>query len=394
MRAALSNILVYLGEPRFRSAVFQTALLGLLALFIWQAADNAIGQLTKQNIATGFSFLADTAGFSVNQSLIDYSSSSSYGRALVVGLLNTLLVAVIGIFFATILGFTIGIARLSKNKTISSFATIYIETIRNIPLLLQIFFWYFAVFSNLPAPRQSFSFMEGFYMNRRGLYLPEPVFEPAMIWVLVILLLSLIGVLTLKHMADRQQEATGQTMPIARYSLALLFVPALLVFAITGAPASVELPQLQGFNFQGGIRISPEFAALLLALSTYTAAFIAEVVRAGILSVRRGQVEAGLSLGLRRSLVLRKIIIPQAMRVIIPPLTSQYLNLTKNSSLAVAIAYPDLVSVFSGTVLNQTGQALEIIFITMSVYLILSITTSWVMNIYNRHLLSHGGAAG
>lgn len=392
MRARLGHWINYLGEPRLRSFIFQLLLLGALLLLLWMAADNALTQLAKQNISTGFGFLSERAGFDVHQSLIEYTADSSYGTALWVGLLNTLLVAVLGIIIATGLGFAIGIARLSKNKLIYSFATLYIEIIRNIPLLLQIFFWYFAVFSNLPLPKQSVQFAQGFFINRRGVYMPELTFEPAMIWVAVVFVLGLLAVAILKNMADKQQQATGTRLPLLKYGLLVLIVPPAVLYFALGQPMGVELPSLRGFNFQGGVRMNPEFSALLLALSTYTAAFIAEVVRAGLEAVKKGQIEAGRSLGLKRSLVLQKIIIPQAMRVIIPPLTSQYLNLTKNSSLAVAIAYPDLVSVFAGTVLNQTGQALEIIFITMSVYLIISITTSWTMNMYNNRLMQKGGA--
>ena len=393
-RELLSNFLLYLGEPRFRSIVLQLLLLAGLVLLIREGVENALIQLERQNISTGFGFLFDISGFAVNQSFITYDSTSTYGRALLVGLLNTLIVAVLGIFFATLLGFMIGIGRLSSNWLISRLASVYVEIIRNIPLLLQIFFWYFAVFGSLPTPRDSVSLWDIFFVNRRGLYIPEAVFDSAMVWVVVIFILSLVGVFILKNMSDRHRQVTGESLPLLKWSLLLLCVPAPFIFLITGSPMHLEFAELAGFNFRGGIRITPEFAALLLALSTYTAAFIAEIVRSGILAVRRGQVEAGLALGLRRSLVLRKIIIPQSLRVIIPPLTSQYLNLTKNSSLAVAIAYPDLVSVFAGTVLNQTGQALEIIFITMSVYLILSLATSTAMNVYNRYLLGHGGVAG
>lgn len=392
MKNRLLNVLLYLREPRLRSISFQIFLLGTLIVFIWAAADNAVLQLTKQNIVTGFGFLNENAGFGVSQSLIEYNQDSTYGRALLVGLLNTLLVAILGIVLATIIGFSIGIARLSANKLISTIATFYVEIIRNIPLLLQIFFWYFAVFGNLPSPRQGIELGAGFFINRRGFYIPKLDFDPAMIWVVLIFVLSIIAVFILSHMAARHRQATGESWPILRWSFMVLFFPALFVYFITNQPASLDFAHLQGFNFQGGLQINPEFSALLLALSIYTAAFIAEIVRSGIESVKRGQVEAGLSLGLSRWLVLRKITIPQAMRVIIPPLTSQYLNLTKNSSLAVAIAYPDLVSVFAGTVLNQTGQALEIIFITMLVYLIISTSTAAAMNIYNRHLLKYEAA--
>ncbi len=379
-------------ERRWRQYIFQALALGAVALVIWVAADNAITQLEKQNIASGFGFLNDHAGFSISQSLIAYSEESSYGRALLVGLLNTLLVAVLGIIAATILGFIIGVARLSSNWLIAGWAALYVESIRNVPLLLQIFFWYFAVFGPLPAPKQSLSVADSFYLNSRGLNMPDVVFEPAMIWVSMVFLLGAIGVIVLRHMADRHMQATGERWPIWRWIfLALVGLP-LLAFFATGAPMTLSFPEFKGFNFQGGLHVNREFMALLLALAIYTASFIAEIVRAGILSVQHGQVEAGLSLGLRRGFVMRKIVIPQAMRVIVPPLTSQYLNLAKNSSLAVAIAYPDLVSVFTGTVLNQTGQAVEVISITMAIYLLMSLSAAWVMNVYNNYLLRRGAA--
>ncbi len=377
-------------ERRARQYVFQLLTLGAVALVAWLAADNAITQLERQNIASGFGFLDEMSGFGISQSLIAYSEESSYGRALLVGLLNTLLVAVLGIIGATIIGFIIGVARLSSNWLISGFATLYIEIIRNIPLLLQIFFWYFAVFGPLPGPRESLSVGESFYLNSRGFYMPAVSFESAMIWVGMVFLLGVIGVIVLHHMAERHMQSTGDRWPVGHWMLLVLVGLPALAFVATGMPMALSFPEFKGFNFQGGLHINREFMALLLALMIYTAAFIAEIVRAGILSVQRGQVEAGLSLGLHRAFVLRKIIIPQAMRVIVPPLTSQYLNLTKNSSLAVAIAYPDLVSVFTGTVLNQTGQAVEVIFITMTIYLMISLSAAWAMNLYNAYLLRRG----
>ena len=379
-------------ERRWRQYVFQLLALVGVGLVVWLAADNAVTQLEKQNIASGFGFLNETAGFGISQSLINYSEESSYGSALLVGLLNTLLVAVLGIIGTTILGFVIGIARLSSNWLIAGFATLYVEVIRNIPLLLQIFFWYFAAFGNLPAPKQSLSVGESFYFNSRGFYMPDLIFGPAMIWVGMVFLLGVIGVVVLNHMAERHMQATGDRWPVGRWIFLVVVVLPSLVFFATGMPLTLSFPELTGFNFQGGVHINREFVSLLLALAFYTAAFIAEIVRAGILSVQRGQIEAGLSLGLHRGFVLRKIVIPQAMRVIVPPLTSQYLNLAKNSSLAVAIAYPDLVSVFTGTVLNQTGQAVEVIFITMTIYLLISLSGAGVMNLYNGYLLRRGAA--
>jgi general L-amino acid transport system permease protein len=308
----------------------------------------------------------------------------------VAGLLNTLLVAVIGIFFATILGFLIGIARLSSNWIISKLAMIYVEVMRNIPLLLQLLFWYVAVLSQLPAPRNSIEFGGGFFLNARGLFLPRPVFASD-IWVLVAAFAAgVVATIAFRAWAKRQQAATGRQYPVLLVTLALVVAMPAIVWALLALlvenPISFELPRKGTFNLTGGASILPEFVALLLGLTIYTAAFIAEVVRAGILAVSRGQTEAASSLGLPAGKTLRLVVIPQAMRVIVPPLTSQYLNLTKNSSLAVAIGYPDLVQVFMGTVLNQTGQAVEVVVITMGVYLTISLLTSLVMNIYNRRV--------
>ncbi len=369
---------------RWRSLLLQGLTLAALAFVVWQMADNAISSLQRQGIASGFGFLGETSGFAVGQSLIPYSESSTYGRALVVGLLNTLLVAVLGVILATLLGFTLGVARLSRNWLIAKLAAAYVEIARNIPLLLQIFFWYFAFFGGLPAPRRSIDLPAGAFLHNRGLALPKPVFDDAGLLIASIIL-ALGGFCALALWARRRRVETGKQFPLMRAGLALCLLP-LAVFFLTGRPVELDFPALTGFNFEGGLTISREFAALLIALATYTAAFIAEIVRAGIMAVPRGQSEAAYALGLKPGTTLRLIIIPQALRVIIPPLTSQYLNLTKNSSLAVAIAYPDLVSVFAGTTLNQTGQAIEVIFLTMCIYLFLSLTTALAMNYYNARI--------
>ncbi|EPP24889.1 Glutamate Aspartate transport system permease protein GltJ [Vibrio fluvialis PG41] len=301
-----------------------------------------------------------------------------------VGLLNTALVSVLGIIFATLIGFVLGIARLSSNWLVSRLAAVYIETFRNIPLLLQIFFWYFAVLQALPSPRESMSLGEAVFLNVRGLFFPAPVFEKGSSVVLITLVAGIIASAVINIWANNKQRLTGQQTPMGRIILTLCVGLPLLVYFIMGMPISAQYPELKGFNFRGGISIIPELAALLVALSVYTAAFIAEIVRSGINAVSHGQTEAAMSLGLPRSKTLKLVIIPQALRIIIPPLTSQYLNLTKNSSLAMAIGYPDLVSVFAGTTLNQTGQAIEIIAMTMGVYLTLSLITSALMNLYNR----------
>lgn len=373
-------------NPRVRAILFQAIALAATVAFGLYIFDNTQANLRRLGIASGFAFLSSTAGFDILQSLIPYSATSSYGRVFWVALLNTLLVSALGIILATLLGFVIGVARLSRNWLISRLALVYIETFRNIPLLLQIFFWYFAVLRAMPAPRQSLSLGEAVFLNIRGLYVPAPQFQPGFGWVLLALGIAAVLAWLLARWARRRQMATGQQFPTISVSLALLLGLPLLTFWVAGSPLVWQVPELQGFNFRGGLVVIPEMASLLLALTIYTAAFIAEIVRAGIQAVSHGQTEASFSLGLNSGKTLRLIILPQALRVIIPPLTNQYLNLTKNSSLAAAIGYPDLVSAFAGTVLNQTGQAIECIAITMAVYLTISLSISLVMNWYNRRV--------
>jgi general L-amino acid transport system permease protein len=377
-------------DPRVRALAAQVVLIFFVVWFGYEIVSNTIANLARQNIATGIGFLNNTAGFGILSTLgtwaVGYAEELSYGAAFLVGLINTLAVAVAGIVFATIWGFILGIARLSPNWIISRLATLYIEVLRNIPLLLQIFFWYFAVLRSLPSPRQSLEPGAGVFINARGLYMPLAVPEAGFGATLWALLVACIGAYFIGRWARKRQYETGQQFPVFRTSLGLIVGLPLIVFALSGAPLSFDYPVLRGFNFQGGMVLIPEYVSLLLALGLYTATFIAEIVRAGILAVSHGQTEAAFALGLRPRATLRLVIIPQAMRVIIPPLTSQYLNLTKNSSLAVAIAYPDLVSVFAGTTLNQTGQAVEVLLITMAVYLALSLLTSLFMNWYNAHM--------
>jgi general L-amino acid transport system permease protein len=377
----------FYNDPKVRSIAYQVALCALVGIAVYGAASNAITNLERAHIASGFGFWHTTAGFDISQTLIQYDAqASTYGRAFWVGLLNTLLVASIGIVIATILGFVIGIARLSKNWLVSKAATGYVETIRNIPLLLQLLFWYNAVLKTLPEMRDSFKIPGGIFLNNRGLFVPEPIFGHGFNWVVIAFVIGIAGSICFYIWARKRQEQTGQQAPVFSVALALIVGLPLVVLALAGFPLSLEYPQGGRFNISGGVEILPEFAALLFGLSIYTAAFIAEVVRAGILAVSRGQTEAAYSLGLRAPPTLRLIVVPQAMRVIIPPLTSQYLNLTKNSSLAVAIGYPDLVQVFTGTVLNQTGQAVEVVAITMAVYLTISLATSLLMNFYNSRI--------
>lgn len=376
----------FYNDPKVRGAFYQVALLALVVWLGYDFAMNARANLRAQNIASGLGFLEQSAGFGINQTLVPYNEGDSYGRVFVVGLLNTLLVAGLGVLFATPLGFLVGIARLSRNWLIARLGTAYVEAIRNLPLLFQILFWYLAVLGTLPSPRQSLSFFGIAYLSNRGIIVPEPVFGPGAGIVGIVLLVGIAATVALRIWAKRRQEATGRQFPVFWSALGLIIGLPLLTMAALGFPISFELPQLRGFNFVGGMRTIPEFVALLVALVTYTAAFIAEIVRAGILAVSHGQTEAAYSLGLRPGPTLRLVVIPQAMRVIIPPLTGQYLNLTKNSTLAVAIGYPDLFAVFAGTTLNQTGQAIEIIAITMGVYLAISLITSMFMNWYNARI--------
>lgn len=377
-----SKSLIY--NPAFRSAIFQIIAIAALVFFFYTIINNALNNLDARGIATGFGFLNQEAGFGIGLTLIEYDETYSYGRTFIIGLLNTALVSVLGIILATVIGFTMGVARLSSNWLVSRLAAVYIETFRNIPLLLQIFFWYFAVLQALPSPRQSLSLGEAIFLNVRGLYFPAPEMEPGSGFVIAALIFGVIASLLINVWANNKQRLTGQQTPMGRIALCLVVGLPLIVYFLAGMPISLNYPELKGFNFQGGISIIPELAALLLALSVYTASFIAEIVRSGINAVSHGQTEAAMSLGLPRAKTLKLVVIPQALRIIIPPLTSQYLNLTKNSSLAMAIGYPDLVSVFAGTTLNQTGQAIEIIAMTMGVYLTLSLITSALMNLYNR----------
>ena len=374
-------------NSQHRSLFFQLVLVGLVIGFFWFIGSNTMSNLEKRGISTGFGFLSMKSGFGILQSLIPYSESSTFGRTFVVGLLNTLLISVLGIFFATIIGFTMGIARLSSNWLVSKLATVYIETFRNIPLLLQMFFWYFAVLRALPGPRQSWSAGDIAFLNIRGLYLPRPIFGDGFIMVFIALFAGIVATILLRRWAKKRQEATGQQFKLLRVAFTLIVGVPLLVFFLLGSPLTWDYPALKGFNFRGGMTIIPELTALLTAISIYTGTFIAEAVRSGILAVNPGQTEAASALGLHRSKVLKLVVIPQALRVIIPQLTSQYLNLVKNSSLATAIGYPDLVAVFAGTTLNQTGQAIEIIAMTMGVYLFISLTISGFMNWYNKKMM-------
>ncbi len=374
-------------RPAFRALIIQALLLAGLAALIAMMIGNALTNLEARGITTGFDFLGERAGFSIPQTLIDYSGDSSYARTFVVGLLNTLLVSGLGILAATLIGFAVGIARLSPSWLLARLAAAFVETFRNIPLLVQILFWYFAVLQALPSPRQSMSLLEAFFLNVRGLIVPAPVPEPGFGLTQLALVAAILAVVALGIYARRLQQRTGKALPVYWLGSALIIGLPLLVFVASGSPLAWDVPSLKGFNFSGGITVIPELMALWLALSIYTASFIAEIVRSGIQSVPKGQIEASRAIGLPGNITLRKVVIPQAMRVIVPQLTSQYLNLIKNSSLATAIGYPDLVAVFAGTSLNQTGQAIEIIAMTMAVYLTISLVVSALMNVYNARTL-------
>ena len=384
-RSAVKGSLSF-SHPAVRAWIFQIIAIVAVVLIAVYLIHNTITNLNNRGITSGFAFLDRSAGFGIVQHLIDYQEGDTYGRVFVVGLLNTLLVSALCIVFASILGFFIGLARLSENWLLRKLSTVYIETFRNIPPLLQIFFWYFAVLRNLPGPRQAVDAFELFFLSNRGLSIPSP--QPgeglyAFIGAIVIALALSAGVFRFNR---KHQIKTGQLCRTWPTAVILIVSLPLVAHWLFGAALHWDVPHLRGFNFQGGMVLIPELAALTLALSIYTSAFIAEIIRAGIQAVPHGQHEAARSLGLPHTVTLRQVIIPQALRVIIPPLTSQYLNIVKNSSLAAAIGYPDMVSLFAGTVLNQTGQAIETIAITMSVYLIISLVISLLMNLYNRRI--------
>jgi general L-amino acid transport system permease protein len=372
-------------DPKKRAILFQILTLCTVGLIAWYLVSNTLYNLHKQSIATGFSFLKKEASFEIGESIIPYSAASSYARALLVGTLNTIKVAFVGIVITIVMGTILGVARLSTNWLVSRIAAIYIEVMQDIPILLQLFFWYAIFYETMPPPREAFSPGAGIYLCNRGVAFTIPEAHRAHLYMLLAFLLGCVLVYLMRKWAKKRQENTGRYFPVFRVSLAILFGFPLIVWLAFGAPRQLDAPKLVGFNFIGGLTVSPEFIALLMGLVLYTAAFVAEVVRAGIQSVSKGQKEAAMSIGLRPTLVLNLVILPQALRVIVPPLTSQMLNLTKNSSLAVAIGYPDFVSV-ANTTINQTGQSIEGVALIMSVYLVFSLSTSAFMNWYNKRV--------
>jgi general L-amino acid transport system permease protein len=372
-------------DPRIRSWVSQVVIIGLLVLAIWYLAHNTARNLDARHIATGFGFLTQSAAIPIGESLLDFVPSvSTYGRALVIGVLNTLKVAVVGVVLATILGTLVGIGRLSPNWLLSRITAVYVEVVRDIPVLLQLFFWY-GLLQSLPAPRRAFHPIVGVFLSNRGITLPVIDWQTTHWFVLAGLVVGIVATVIYNRRANRVQESTGQRPRV--WPVGLLFVIGLpaLVWIALGANVSFSVPAQHGFNFSGGISITPEYGAMLIGLVVYTATYIAEIVRSGIQAVPMGQWEAAGALGLRRGPVMRRVVLPQALRVIVPPMTSQYLNLIKNSSLAVAIGYQDIYSIAS-TTLNQTGQAIEVILIIMLVYLTFSLSISLFMNWYNKRI--------
>ena len=381
--ASGAKLSTWLNDQRVRGRIYQILLLVCVAALVWGASYNALTNMRARGMPLGFGFWNQVAGFDINLHLISYTNLSTYGRAFWVGLLNTLLVAVICIPLATLLGFVIGVARLSPNWLLSRLALIYTSVLRNIPLLLLLLFWYNAVLKSLPGPRQSISVGDLVFLNNRGLYLPMPVPRDQAVWFIGAIATALILAIGFHEWARRRQERTGAPAPSALVAVGLIVGLPALVSAASGAPFAFDIAKLSGFNMKGGLQIVPEMAALVFGLVTFTAAFIAEIVRAGLLAVPFGQNEAAAALGLHRGLIMKLVVIPQAMRLITPPLTSQYLNIVKNSSLAVFIGYPDLVQIFAGTVLNQTQAAVQVMAITTAVYLFISLAVALALNLFN-----------
>lgn len=370
----------FYNNPKYRGWIYQSLLLFFLIAFFYSIISNTLDNMAAQGIKSGFGFLSSSAGFDVLMSLISFDSTDSYSRIFIVGVLNTILVSVIGIFFSTILGFLFGIAYFSPNFLIKKISIIYVETFRNIPVILQVIFWYTAVLAALPSARESLSIGEAIFLNVRGLYFPKLIGESGSIIVYIALLIAIVAIFFIKSWAKKRQDLTGAQFPVFWVSLGLIFGLPLLALIVTGFPFVFEYPELKGFNFRGGVTVIPELMAMAIALSVYTGAFIAEAVRAGIQSVPHGQTEAARSIGLKESKIMSLIIVPQSMRVIAPMLNSEYQSLVKNSTIATAIGYPELFTVFAGSALNQVGQAIEMMFMTLAVYFFINMVISFVMN--------------
>ncbi|MEO2037836.1 MAG: amino acid ABC transporter permease [Martelella sp.] len=377
-----SRAAALLYNPAVRGFVYQLVTVILVVGFVWWVTDNTITNLQNAGIASGFGFLDSRAGFDIAQTPVAYNNDMTYGRALVIGIINTVIVSLAGIVTATIIGFIVGIGRLSSNWLVAKLSEVYVEIFRNIPPLLVIFFFYTGVLALLPSARDSITLPLDIFLNNRGLAFPTPIFGPGSWLMGAALVAAIIAVVALAMWSKRRQMATGQQFPTIRVSIAILILLPLIAYFVSGMPVTFDIPVKGRFNLSGGAVLGPEFMSLYLALSLYTAAFMAEIIRGGILGVAKGQTEAASALGLHPRKVTRLVVVPQAMRIIIPPMTSEYLSLTKNSSLAVAIGYADIVAV-GKTVLNQTGQAVEVVTIWMIIYLTLSILTSIFMNWFN-----------
>jgi general L-amino acid transport system permease protein len=375
----------FLNDLRARGLFYQALLVISIGVLFAGAAYNAVANMKARGIPMGFAFWNQVAGFEINLHLIDYSGASTYGRAFWVGVINTLMIAVISIPLATVLGFSIGVARLSSNWLLSRVAQLYTIVFRNTPLLLLLLFWYNAVLRSLPGPRESIKIRDIVFLNGRGLYLPKPILQSEAIWFVGAIAVACAAAVAFRAWALKRQDLTGERAPIGLVASVMIIGLPLIAAVIAGAPLKFDYAEFFGFNLKGGLQILPEMAALLAGLVTFTAAFIAEIVRAGVLAVSRGQTEAANALGLHRGLTTKLVVMPQAMRLIAPPLTSQYLNVVKNSSLAVFIGYPDLVQIFAGTVLNQTQAAVQVMAITMAVYLAISLAVSAAINAYSAH---------
>ena len=384
MQKKIRSLTSFFYNNETRAILFQVLALAIIFYFFYQTTSNLFDNIASRGIQTGFSFLDSEAGFDISEYLIDYSPASSNLTAFYVGIINTILVSIIGIIFATIIGLIIGVSRLSNNWIIKQLSHWYIEIFRNIPILLQILFWYNIFLNILPATRQSFSFFDIFFINLRGFYFPKPIMESGFSWLIIAFIVGFVARYFMKKYFKDRQDKTGIESHTAIYSILLLIGFPVVVYYLMGVPMNFDISELKGFNFNGGISLSVEFLSLVFALSIYTATYIAEAIRSGIESVDKGQKEAAKSLGLTPTQSLKLIILPQAMRVAIPPIINQYLNLAKNSSLATAIGYPDVVAVFTGTVLNNVGQAIEIVLMTMAVYLTISLFISFVLNMINK----------
>jgi general L-amino acid transport system permease protein len=372
-------------DPVIRGWVFQIIVVGLVALLAWFLVSNTVENLQRQKIASGFHYLEREAGFEIGDTMIAYSPASTYARAILVGMLNTLKVAVLGIFMSTILGTLIGVGRLSPNWLLAKVCEGYVEMFRNVPLLLWLFLIYKVISEAFPGPRQAINVLDSFFLSNRGLYFPVPLASPVYPWMGIALLVGIVATFVMKRWAKKRQDTTGQPFPTFSAGVGLVLGLPLIVWLLGGAPHHMSWPELKGFNFDGGTVIQPEFTALLVGLVLYTSAFVAEIVRSGILALNKGQSEAAMAIGLSRTQVMRLVLLPQALRIIVPPMTSQYLNITKNSSLAIAIGYPDLVASVNVTI-NQTGQAIENILIIMAAYLSVSLSISAFMNWYNKRI--------